>query len=120
MRKLFALAVLAFLFAPVAARAADDKVYKVGGDVSAPVPIERSEPDYTQAARDERVEGSVKVSAIVNAEGRTENIQVVRKLHPDLDKNAVDAVKTWRFKPAMKEGKRVKAVVNIEINFRLS
>ncbi len=120
MRKLAALLALAFLFAQSAARAYDDTVYKVGGGVSAPVLLEKTEPAYSEAARNDHIEGAVQLSIVVTAEGRVEKVRIVRGLHPDLDKNAVETVKTWKFKPGEKDGNPVKVQAEVEINFRLN
>jgi protein TonB len=47
-------------------------------------------------------------------------VQVVRHLGMGLDKKAVEAVKEYRFEPAMRFGKPVEVAVNIEVNFRLN
>jgi len=44
---------------------------------------------------------------------------VERSLEKGLDEKAVEAVKKWRFKPELKDGKPVPANVSIQINFRL-
>ncbi len=120
MRKLAALAALVFLFVPWSVSAGDDQVYKVGDGVTAPVPIERSEPAYTEAARDAHIEGRVVLSVVITSEGRVDNVKVARSLDPGLDQNAIEALKTWRFKPGEKDGQPVNVRATIEINFRLN
>jgi TonB family protein len=44
---------------------------------------------------------------------------VQRTLGLGLDEKAIEAVKTWRFEPAMKDGKPVAVAINIEVDFRL-
>ena len=46
-------------------------------------------------------------------------MRVVRQLGMGLDEKAVEAVKQYKFKPAMMQGKTVPVEINIEVNFQL-
>ncbi len=96
-----------------------DKVYKVGGDVTSPVVTFKIEPEYTAAAKDAKIQGSVLLWMILDRSGVPHDIRVSRSLDPGLDQNAIHAIQQWRFRPATKEGKPVSVSVNIEVNFRL-
>jgi len=104
---------------PMAAMQAERKVYKVGGDVTRPEVVYKEQVQYTQEARDVRIEGTVLLSVIIEASGTASDIRVMRGLDPGLDKQAILAVEKWRFKPATKEGAQVAVTANIEVNFRL-
>ena len=56
---------------------------------------------------------------VVGADGRTHDIRVQRYLGLGLDEKAIEAVRTWKFEPAKKDGQAVAVQVNIEVNFRL-
>ena len=47
------------------------------------------------------------------------DIKVVRPLGLGLDEKAIEAIKKWRFRPGVKNGKPVAVLVTIEVNFRL-
>lgn len=100
-------------------QAADDKVYRIADGIRAPRLTYKEEPQYSPGARDAKIEGTVVLEVVINQEGLAESIKVVRELHQDLDKNAVAAIERWRFAPAQKDGKAVKAGATIEVNFRL-
>ncbi len=51
--------------------------------------------------------------------GKATNIRVLHSLGLGLDEKAMDAVKQWKFKPGMKDGKPVTVQASIEVNFRL-
>jgi TonB family protein len=104
---------------PLAAMQAERQVYKIGGNVTAPVLIHKEEVQYTPEAKDAGVEGTVLLSVIIEASGTVSNIRVIRGLEPGLDKQAIVAVEKWRFTPAMKDGASVAVTANIEVNFRL-
>jgi protein TonB len=59
------------------------------------------------------------VSIIVDVQGNPQNPRVVRALGEGLDEKAIEAIKQYRFKPAMKNGKPVPVMMNVEIDFRL-
>jgi TonB family protein len=93
---------------------------KVGIHISPPIPISQTEPEYSDYARKERIQGICVLSVIVDANGVPQNVHVVRSLEPSLDDNAVDAVKQYRFKPAMKDGTTpVPVMVTVEVDFHL-
>jgi len=94
-------------------------VFRVGGGVSAPIPTYRVEPEFTPEARQAKFQGTVLVSIVVGADGRTRDIRVLRPVGMGLDQNAVEAVKKWRFEPAKKDGRPVPVYATIEVEFRL-
>jgi protein TonB len=95
-------------------------LYRVGGGISSPVAIYDPEPEFSDEARRAKYQGIVVLSVIVDAQGKPQNIHVVRALGMGLDEKAIEAVKTWKFKPAMKDGKTpVPVAVNVEVNFHL-
>jgi TonB family protein len=95
-------------------------VYHVGVDgVSSPSVVYKATPSYTPEAKAAKIQGKVVIEAIVTAQGRAEDIQVVQPLDAGLDANAVANVGQWLFKPGMKDGQPVDVAVTIEINFKL-
>ena len=94
-------------------------VYKIGGGVSAPVPVFKPEPEYSEEARKAKWQGAVLLELVVDENGVPQNIKVIRSLGLGLDQKAIEAVQKWRFKPGQKDGKAVPVSANIEVNFRL-
>jgi TonB family protein len=79
-------------------------------------------PNYTDKARAAKLNGTVVVQAVVTADGRAENISIVKghELGLGLDDSAIRAVSEWRFKPATgPDGKPVAVVVPVEVTFRI-
>jgi TonB family protein len=104
---------------PLAALQEQRKIYRIGDGVTAPEVIHKQEPQYTEEARDAKIEGAVLLSVIVEVDGKLSNIRIVRGLDDGLDANAVAALKEWVFRPAEKDGQPVPVSANIEVNFRL-
>jgi len=92
---------------------------RVGGGVSAPVPIYTVEPEFSEEARKAKFMGVVTVNLIVGANGLPQNVHVVRGVGMGLDEKAVDAVKLYRFRPAKEAGKPVAVEMNVEVNFQI-
>jgi protein TonB len=93
--------------------------FRVGGGVSAPKPIFTPDPEYSEEARKVKQMGVVVLSMVVDKDGKTRNIQVLRALGLGLDEKAIEAVKTWRFDPALKDGKPVDVLVSVQVTFHL-
>lgn len=94
-------------------------VFKIGGDVSQPIPIYKIEPEYSEEARKAKYSGTVLLQVIIDDHGLTRDIHVIRPLGLGLDEKAIEAVAKWRFRPAMRAGRPVAVQANIEVNFRL-
>ncbi len=94
-------------------------VYKPGGGVSSPKVLYAVDPEFSDEARRQKYQGVVVLSLIVDAQGQPQRIHVVRNLGMGLDEKAVEAVRQYKFKPAMKDGKPVPVEINIEVNFQL-
>jgi TonB family protein len=93
--------------------------YEVGGNVTAPIPIYSPDPGYSEEARKAKYSGVAVVVAIVDAQGSVVDVQILKPVGLGLDEKAVEAVRQWKFKPAMRNGAPVKVRVNIEVTFRL-
>jgi TonB family protein len=88
-------------------------------NVIAPVPILTFNPEFSEEARRKGVEGEVMIQVIVDAYGFPLNPRVVRPVGSGLDEKALEAVKRYRFKPALRDGIPVPVFMTIAINFRL-
>jgi protein TonB len=94
-------------------------VRQVGGGVSSPVLITQVEPEFSEEARKAKFPGNVIVNLIVDAKGMPQNVHVSQGVGMGLDQKAIDAVKQYRFKPAMENGKPVAVYMNVEVTFQI-
>jgi TonB family protein len=93
--------------------------FRVGGGVSAPKPIYSPDPEYSEEARKAKYQGVCILWLVVGPDGRPREIKVLRSLGLGLDEKAIEAVKSWKFEPALKDGKPVAVQINVEVSFRL-
>ena len=93
--------------------------FRVGGGVSAPKAIYAPDPEYSEEARKAKFTGTCVLWLVVGPDGRPKDIKVARSLGLGLDEKAIEAVKSWKFEPAMKDGKPVAVQINVEVSFRL-
>jgi TonB family protein len=95
-------------------------VYAVGGPVKAPQIVSETKPQYTQEARDAKIEGAVILEAVVQKDGSLSQIEVKRGLGYGLDESAIYAIKNeWKFIPGTMNGQPVNVRIFLEISFRL-
>jgi TonB family protein len=107
-------------FGPGSGGNAGGGVYQVGGGISAPIVIHQVEAEFSDEARRAKYQGVCLVSLIVDAQGNPQDIHVARALGMGLDEKAIEAIKQYKFKPAMKDGKMaVPVMITIEVDFRL-
>jgi TonB family protein len=106
---------------PVASMQSERKVYKATDPgVVKPRPIDKVNPKYTDEAKEAKIQGTVKLSAVIDVDGKAHDIKIEEGIDAGLDANSVAAVQMWRFEPARKAGEPVAVSVEIEINFTLS
>lgn len=93
-------------------------VFRLGPGIAAPFVVAKAKPEYTDEARLAKLEGSVLLSVVVDADGQPRDIQVVRPLGLGLDESAVENVRRWQFKPGTKAGTAVSVRADQEVFFR--
>lgn len=100
--------------------AGDRPVYLLSADhMVRPMAIYRPEPRYSEKALFKRVSGTTHVRVVVNENGFPEILEVLQHLREGLDTRALAAVSQWRFKPALKDGTPVAAMVVVDVKFKL-
>jgi TonB family protein len=77
------------------------------------------EAEFSDEARKAKYQGVVTVSALVTADGRTTDIQILDGLKHGLNEKAVEAVSQYRFAPATQDGNPVPYRLNVQVSFRL-
>lgn len=87
--------------------------------VKAPRPLHTPEPKYSKSARKQKIEGVVTLSVVIGTDGKAHDVKVVKSLEPTLDANAIEAVKTWKFAPATKDGRPVAVEMRLELAYKL-
>ena len=95
-------------------------VYLVNrGTVTPPKAIRTPDPEYTEDARRNRINGTTILSVVVNEKGFPEMLKIVRGLGGGLDIQALVAVANWEFDPALMAGKPVAVLISVEVKFEL-
>ena len=93
---------------------------QIGGRVSAPTVLHSVEAEFSDEARRAKYQGVCLISLIVDTQGNPQNIRIARALGMGLDEKAIEAIRQYKFKPAMKDGKTpVPVMITIEVDFRL-
>jgi protein TonB len=92
---------------------------RVGGNVQAANLIKKVTPIYPPLAKQARISGQVRFTAIIGKDGTIQNLQLVSG-HPLLVAAAQEAVKQWIYKPTLLNGEPVEVITQIDVNFTLS
>jgi len=93
--------------------------YHIGGGVRAPIVLKEVDPEFSEEARKQKFSGNVLVGLIVDEQGNPVHVRVMRGVGLGLDEKAVEAVRQYKFKPAMKDGKPVKVELSIDVRFEI-
>ena len=117
---LAAIVSVAAIAIPLAGMQSGRKIYKQADGATPPSVIEKVEPNYTPEAKEAGVQGTVKLSGVIETNGRMSEVTVLEGIDEGLDRNAVEAVHQWVFKPGEKDGTPVPFGVTIVINFALA
>jgi periplasmic protein TonB len=92
---------------------------RIGGQIQAPTLIHRVEPYYPPTAVDARLQGLVILEAIVDRDGNVAEVKVLRSASALLDREAILAVKQWRYSPLVLNGQRERFVLTVMLSFHL-
>ena len=88
------------------------------GNIRPPQKVTHVNPVYPAIAANARIQGNVKLQAVIDAEGRVSNITVIKSITV-LDRAAIEAVQQWRYQPTFLNGRAVPVIMTVEVEFRL-
>ena len=91
-----------------------------GSTLTRPEKIFHETPTYTDAAREAEIQGVVIVRSIIDRNGTTTPLKVVKSLPMGLDRAAMETVKGWLFTPARVEDQPVDICIDLVVIFRLA
>ena len=94
-------------------------VYKIGHGVTPPRPVHTPDPEFSEPARQAHYQGTCVLSVVIGEDGKPRDISVTYSLGMGLDEKAVEAVRSWRFEPARKDGNPVAVQIAVEVDFHL-
>ncbi len=96
-------------------------VFNIGNGVTAPTLVYKPQPKYTADAMRAKVQGVVRMSAVVLPDGSVTDIRIVRSLDQSfgLDEEAKRTAALWRFRPGTRQGEPVAVRIEIELEFNL-
>jgi protein TonB len=104
---------------PPPPKAATPKRIRVGGQVENARLIFQPKPEYPPLAKMARIQGTVRLEAIISKDGTIQDLKVVSG-HPLLVKAALEAVQRWRYQPTLLNGEPVEVVTEVDVNFTLA
>ena len=84
-----------------------------------PKPIHTVAPEYPDTPIRYVVDPTVLVMLTIPPDGIPKDVKIAKEFRPEFDQNAIDAVRQWRFQPAMKDGKPVEVTVTLEVVFQM-
>ncbi len=89
-------------------------------DVHPPSPLRKVDPKYIAAAAAEKVEGKVRLAAVIRKDGHVDTVELLQHLDSRLDRSAAEALAKWEFEPALRNGAPVDVDAVFEIPFHLA
>ena len=84
-----------------------------------PVPLNRPRPNYTEAARQHKIQGVIRARVLIGADGSVSRVVIVRPLPDGLNEEAIAAVYQMRFRAATRSGQFVASWITLEVEFNL-
>jgi TonB family protein len=91
--------------------------WRIGGDVTAPVAIQKVDPKYPAEALKQRVGGICIVQLVIDEKGNVAHAVAVYGPSREIEKASVDAARQWKFKPATRKGVPVRVFFNLTLSF---
>jgi TonB family protein len=89
-------------------------------DVTEPVLVTKVDPKYPTDAKKDKVSGEVILEVTIGTDGSVVAVKAIKDPDPRLAEAAIDAVKQWKYKPALtKAGKPIQVLATVTVNFKL-
>ncbi len=94
-------------------------IYQNGEVQVQPKPLKREPPIYPYTLRRLGIPGRAELAFTITVEGRVADAFVVRSSHPAFEESALNAIREWRFAPAMKDGRPVAMKTALLLEFEV-
>jgi TonB family protein len=100
--------------------AVENKVYRIEGEVKAPVLIQRVEPGYPEIMRRSRQTATVIVECVIDKNGRVREPRIVSNTMPPFNDAVIKALSQWRYRPGSLRGEAVEVFLNVTVRFGMN
>lgn len=94
-----------------------DQPCHVGGEVKPPKPISTPDPQFNDYGRALRIHGTIVLWTVVDETGHPRRLVIQKPLGCGFDEDALEKVKEWTFQPAIRDGRPVPVMINVQVNF---
>jgi protein TonB len=91
---------------------------RAGRDVTPPAKLGGNPPVYPELAKKVRLEGDVVIECTIDTSGRVVNAVILQSI-PLLNDAAIEAVRTWRYRPTLLNGVPVPVLMTVTVRFRI-
>jgi TonB family protein len=95
------------------------EVFEEGQTDENPVPIFTPAVEYPERAREQGIQGVLKVEFIIDISGRVQSVTILESPHPSISAEARKTIAQWRFKPARNKGVPVRVRRRLPIEFKI-
>jgi TonB family protein len=92
---------------------------RVGGNIQESKLIQKVAPVYPAQAKREGIQGTVKLTVVINEEGLVYEIRTNPDNNPILEEAAIDAIKEWKYSPTLLNGMPVSVMATVTVTFSL-
>jgi TonB family protein len=92
----------------------------VGGAIREPRKVRNVRPDYPESMKARHIQGIVVLECVIAPTGRVSSVRLLRGVHDDLDRAAIEAVRKWEYTPTVIDGVPVPVIMTVTVNFRLT
>jgi protein TonB len=99
-------------------KVASGRPVSISAGVAVGLLVQKNPPVYPSIARTARISGTVVIQATITKNGTIGNLSVVNG-PPMLRQAALDAVKTWRYRPYLLDGEPVEAETTVSVSFNM-
>ena len=96
-----------------------DEPARIGGEIEPPVLLSRTEPEFPEIARRAGISGEVTLLCVIDVRGSVRVERVLRASLPAFERAATEAVRTWRYSPALLRGRAQSVLLVVTVSFRL-
>lgn len=93
---------------------------RVSGNVQSAKLVKKVNPLYPPEAKQARVQGVVRMRAVIGKEGEVLGLTLLMSPSPELARSAMDAVNQWKWQPTLLNGQPVEIQTDIDVNYTLT